>query len=149
MKTIFDSATRQQLIGRLDKLTSGNQPLWGKMSPSQMVKHCRLWEDMIHENKLFKRPFIGRLIGRMILKKVLQSPEFRKNSPSIPEMLVTDTNIDLNEERRLLIKRVSSYPQYDLPDNSFIHPFFGKMTREEIGKMAYLHLDHHLKQFGI
>ena len=149
MKTVFNDASRLELTGRLAKLTTENLPSWGKMSASQMVKHCRLWEEMIHENKLFRRPLIGRLIGPMILKKVLQSPEFRKNSPTIPEMLVTDTSIDLQEERRRLIALVNSYLQYDRPDNSFIHPFFGKMTRDQIGIMAYLHLDHHLKQFGV
>ena len=149
MRTIFDDGLRGQIIGRLNKLTVENQALWGKMSPAQMVKHCRLWEEMIHENKLFRRPLIGRLIGPLILKKVLQTPEFRRNSPTIPEMLVTDTGIDLDEERQQLIALLSSYPQYTWPDNSFIHPFFGKMTREQIGQMAYLHLDHHLKQFGV
>lgn len=149
LKTIFDDDERRQLAGRLSKLTAESQPLWGKMSPAQMLKHLRLWEEMIHGNKLYRRPLIGRLIGPMILKRVLQTPEFRKNSPTIPEMLVTDTGIDLNEERSRLIALVNSYPQYNWPDNSFIHPFFGKMTREQIGKLAYLHLDHHLKQFGV
>jgi hypothetical protein len=149
MRTIFDNDLRGQIIGRLNNLTAENRPVWGKMSPAQMLKHNRLWEEMIHENKLFRRPLIGRLIGPMILKQVLRTPEFRRNSPTIPEMRVTDTDIDLNEERNQLIALVNSYPQYGWPDNSFIHPFFGKMTREQIGKMAYLHLDHHLKQFGV
>jgi len=149
MRTVFDDDVRLQLTGRLSKLTAESRPLWGKMSPAQMVKHCRLWEEMIHSNQLFRRPLIGRLIGPLILKKVLQTPDFRKNSPTIPEMRVTGTDIDLNEERRRLITLVNSYPQYNWPDNSFIHPFFGKMTREQIGKLVYLHLDHHLKQFGV
>jgi len=149
MRTIFDDDARRELTGRLSLLTVGNRPLWGKMEPAQMVKHCRLWEEMIHENKLYRRPLIGRLIGPLILKNVLKSPEFRKNSPTIPEMLVTDTDIDLDDERHKLIALVNGYPGYNQPDNSFIHPFFGKMTREQIGKMAYLHLDHHLKQFGV
>jgi len=149
MKTIFDDDVCRELTGRLNKLTAENRPLWGKMSPAQMVKHCRLWEEMIHGNQLFKRPLIGRLIGRLILKKVLQTPEFRKNSPTIPEMLVTGTDINLNEERRHLITLVNSYPEYNWPDNSFIHPFFGKMTREQIGILVWLHLDHHLRQFGV
>ena len=148
MKTIFDDTVRQELTGRLINLPAGNPPLWGKMSAAQMVKHCRLWEEMIHENKLFKGPFIGRLIGPLILKKVLRSPEFRKNSPTVSETRVTDTDIDLNEERQRLVMLLNSYPQYKHPDNSFIHPFFGKMTREQIGRLTYLHLDHHLRQFG-
>jgi len=149
MKTIFDNEARQELLGRLNKLTAESRPLWGKMSPAQMVKHLRLWEEMIHENILYSRPLIGRLIGPLILKKVLQTPEFRRNSPTIPQMLVTDTGIDLDGERSRLIALLNSYPQYNLPDYSFIHPFFGKMTRGQIGIMAHLHLDHHLKQFGV
>ena len=149
MKTIFDEPTRKELKKRLDNLNSGIQPLWGKMISDQMVKHCRLWEEMIHENKHFKRPLIGRLIGQFILKKVLQTPEFRKNSPTIPEMVVDDMNIDFDKERAEVTRLLDLYPIYSLPDNSFIHPFFGKMTREEIGKLAYLHLNHHLKQFGL
>jgi len=149
MRTIFDNEERRQLTARLSNLTAESRPLWGKMGPAQMVKHLRLWEEMVHANKLYRRPLIGRLIGPLILKKVLQTPEFRKNSPTIPEMVVTDTGIDLGEERRQLILLVDSYPQYNWPDKSFIHPFFGKMTREQIGKLAYLHLDHHLKQFGV
>jgi hypothetical protein len=30
----------------------------------------------------------------------------------------------------------------------FVHPFFGRMTQEETGVLAYKHSDHHLRQFG-
>lgn len=149
MKTVFNEADRRGLISRLERLTAQDRPIWGKMSSPQMVKHCRLWEEMIHENKRFRRPLIGRLIGPMILKKVLQSPEFRKNSPTTPEMRVTEASIDFDEERRRLTTLIESYAGYPFPDNSFIHPFFGRMTRVQIGQLAYLHHDHHLKQFGV
>jgi len=145
---MFDENVRRELIERMGKLSVESRSLWGKMSVAQMLKHCRLWEEMIHENKLFKRPLIGRLIGPLILKKVLNTPEFRKNSPTIPEMVVTGTAIDLNQERNRLTVLIEKYLKYDQPDNSFTHPFFGKMTRDQIGKLAYLHLDHHLKQFN-
>ncbi len=28
------------------------------------------------------------------------------------------------------------------------HPIFGQMTRKELMRWAYLHMDHHLRQFG-
>ncbi|MBK9525384.1 MAG: DUF1569 domain-containing protein [Bacteroidetes bacterium] len=28
------------------------------------------------------------------------------------------------------------------------HPYFGKLSSREWGRITYLHLDHHLKQFG-
>jgi len=149
MRTVFDEQTRQSFVRRLEGLTPEIAPLWGSMTAPQMVKHLRLWEEMIHENIIYPRPFIGRLIGPLILKQVLKSPEFRRNSPTIPEMKITETGIDLAAERQRLTTLVNSYATYNLPDYSFIHPFFGKMTREQIGQMAYIHMDHHLKQFGV
>lgn len=32
--------------------------------------------------------------------------------------------------------------------DDFMHPFFGKITREQIGYLAYKHDDHHLRQFN-
>ena len=30
-----------------------------------------------------------------------------------------------------------------------VHPFFGRLTRAEWLRWAYLHMDHHLRQFGV
>ena len=148
MKTLFDAAQRQILAQRLEQLTPDSKPLWGRMTVSQMLRHLCLWEDMIHENKRYKRPLIGRIIGPLILKQVLKQPDFRRNSPTVPEMRITKTYIDMAEERSRLMASLRRYATYDIPDNSFIHPFFGRMSREQIGLLAYKHLDHHLRQFG-
>ena len=145
MITIFDAGTRQELINRLNALAENNSPAWGKMNAAQMLRHCRLWEEMIHENKLYKRPVIGRLIGPLVLKQILKQPRLRPNTPTIPEMKISATDISFEEERQ----KLAGYAAYSVPDNSFIHPFFGKMSREQIGTIAYMHLDHHLRQFGI
>ena len=29
------------------------------------------------------------------------------------------------------------------------HPIFGEMNRDEWGKIAYKHIDHHFRQFGV
>ena len=41
---------------------------------------------------------------------------------------------------------IEEYEHYSNPD--FIHDFFGKMTKEQIGLLAYKHTDHHLRQFN-
>ncbi|GAA3923807.1 DUF1569 domain-containing protein [Chitinophaga oryziterrae] len=149
MKTLFDTAQRQKFVQRLEQLTPDSQSLWGQMTVAQMLRHLRLWEEMIHENKIYNRTLIGRLIGPLILKQVLKTPNFRRNSPTISEMRITETGIDMTEERRKLISLLDRYANYDKPDYSFIHPFFGRMSREQIGQLAYIHLNHHLQQFGI
>ena len=32
--------------------------------------------------------------------------------------------------------------------SGFVHPFFGKLTAEQAGRIAYKHIDHHLRQFN-
>ena len=149
MKTIFDTQTQHEMGQRLAQLNVGKQPLWGNMTAPQMLKHLRIWEEMIHNNKAYPRPLIGRLIGPLVMKSVLKKPELAKNTPTIPEMRMTGNDIDFEAEQQKLTALLSGYANYNLPDYSFIHPFFGKMTREQIGRMAYMHLDHHLRQFGI
>jgi hypothetical protein len=30
-----------------------------------------------------------------------------------------------------------------------VHPFFGRLSGDEWGRLIYKHLDHHLRQFGV
>lgn len=64
MRTIFDNATSEELIDRINKVDAGTSPEWGKMNAYQMIKHCRLWEDMILGTLPTKRVFIGRIFGK-------------------------------------------------------------------------------------
>ena len=148
MITVFEAPARRELSARLEQLNVDSPALWGKMNVAQMLRHCRLWEEMIHENKVYPRPLIGRLIGPLVMKSVLRKTELARNTPTLPEMRISDTKIDFNAERQRLLIFVGRYAADDLEDDRFIHPFFGKMSREQIGRMAYMHLDHHLRQFG-
>src|SRR6185503_17810933 len=109
---------------------------------------CVLWQEWVLHNKPLKRVFLGRLLGRMMLKKEMGSEVMRKNNPSSVELIVTDTDIDLDRERQALVGLVRGYGEFADPPGGFVHPFFGSMSREEMGKFAYKHLDHHLRQFG-
>ena len=149
MKNIFDQATRQELIKRISALDKNTPAKWGKMNALQMVKHCILWNEMILQNKKYKRPFIGLLLGKLFLKIELQDRPMRQNNPTLPDLIIKETNGDLEAERTKWISSIDGYSQYHLPDHSFVHPYFGKMTREQIGYHAYKHTDHHLRQFGL
>ncbi len=51
---------------------------------------------------------------------------------------------DMQELVRLLNRLTAQSPAPELAP----HPRFGKMTRKEQMRYAYLHMDHHLRQFG-
>lgn len=149
MKSIFDSTTRNDLIKRIQKLNSNCERQWGKMNVIQMVKHCSLWEETVHTNKKHKRPLIGILFGKFFLKQELKNENpMRQNNPTIPELMIKETAGDFDVEKSKWIQLMQQYESYSFPDNTFTHPFFGKMTKAQIGQHAYKHADHHLRQFG-
>lgn len=147
MKTIFDSATALALINRINALSAQSKPNWGTMDVFQMVRHCSLCEDMMQGEIQIKRVFIGRLIGPALLKKVLKDDRpFAKNSPTSPLLKTTSAQGDLVSEVEIWIQKIKAYEHFE---NDLLHPFFGKMSNEQIGQFVYKHADHHLRQFGV
>jgi hypothetical protein len=112
------------------------------MTAPQMLRHCRLWEEMAVGRKTYKRVFIGRIFGRMALKKFIDSArELPRNSSTIPDLIIR-TDVDPGAEKAAWIDLLQSeHPAIN-------HPFFGPMTAAQVAVMSYKHADHHLRQFG-
>lgn len=147
MKSIFDRATSDELISRINALTNASTAQWGKMNVYQMVKHCTLWEEMILGKPVYKQAFIGRLFGKLAMKNLLKDEKpMGRNSPTIPQMVIRE-NGDVEAEKAKWIAFINGHANFSNPD--FVHPFFGKMTKEQIGHLAYKHADHHLRQFNV
>jgi spore cortex formation protein SpoVR/YcgB (stage V sporulation) len=81
------------------------------------------------------------------LKGVLKDDKpLKKNSPTSPAFKVRQIAGDVPTEKRKWVELIDAYAAFN--DNEFVHWFFGKMTREQVGYFAYKHSDHHLRQFG-
>lgn len=147
MKSVLNAAVTDELIARIGTLDGDAPAKWGKMNVYQMLRHCALCEDIFLGKLKIKRVFIGRIIGKMILKKVLKDDApFGKNSPTSPLLKISEQNGDIEAGKKEWINRLHEYSS--LADTGFVHPFFGPMTKEQIGVFSYKHADHHLRQFG-
>jgi len=145
MKTMFDKKTREEVIKRINTLSENSRPLWGKMNVYQMVKHCTLWEEMLLGKKKYKQSLLGRLVGKMALKSMLKDEPAERNLPTVPSFKMSG-NGDITAAKAEWVKLIE---QHDLQENTgFIHPFFGALTADQAGRMAYKHIDHHLRQFN-
>lgn len=149
MKSIFDKAVREELAKRIRLLSDNSQPLWGKMTVGQMLRHCCLCEEYYFGNVKMKRSFLGRLLGQKAIKAILkdETSSLRKNSPSPGVFKVHETISNLNAEKQQWIALIERYSLFNQDD--FTHWFFGRMTKEQLGQFIYKHADHHLKQFGV
>lgn len=146
MKTIFDKTTRDELIDRINSLDENSRAQWGKMTLYQMIRHCGLWEEMILGKKHYKRVFLGRLFGKIALKDLLkdESP-LRRNTPTVPAFRISGDG-DALAGKKKWIALIEEHAHTSNVD--FAHPFFGKLTKEQIGYLSYKHADHHLRQFN-
>lgn len=148
MKTVFDKPTREELLVRVNSLNESCSAQWGKMNVYQMVTHCTKWDDMIQGKIGVKQMFLGRLFGKLALKNVLKDEKpLGKNSPTAPVLVIKEKEGDVGLQKMEWIKRISEYAFFN--ESSFVHPFFGSMTREQVGQFVYKHHDHHLRQFGV
>ena len=125
MKTVFNKTTRDELTGRIAALNEDNAALWGKMNLYQALKHCRLWDEWVQSGKNNKQAFIGRLFGKMALKKVLkdESP-LAHNTPSLEELKIKETTGDIEAEKKKWISLINAYADYTHP--VFSTPFSEK-----------------------
>jgi hypothetical protein len=145
MKSIHEKGTRDELISRISGLQAGSKALWGKMTPCQMVKHCAKWEEMQLGRLTYKQSLLGRIFGKIALKSMMKDEPMKPNLPTVPSFVLNDEG-DFETEKQRWVALIREHDQIS-PDG-LMHPFFGRLTRDQAGKMDYKHIDHHLRQFG-
>ena len=149
MANIFDKQANRQLIERLEKLTSESIPLWGKMTASQMVLHAQKPLDVAVGKLTIKGGLLGFLFGKMAKNSFLKNLGFSKNSPTAPQFKI-HTAPEFETEKSELINIIATFREKGAAViTNKHHPFFGTMTDDEWGILHYIHIDHHLKQFGL
>nr|WP_294791334.1 DinB family protein [uncultured Mucilaginibacter sp.] len=146
MKTIFDKPTREEIINRVSALNQNSTPQWGKMTVYQMLKHCVKWEDMLLNKTQYKQVFMGRIFGRIALKNMLKDEPAKRNLPTVPEFNITGSG-DIEAAKKEWIDLLTEHNDHE--PAGFMHPFFGQLSADEAGRMAYKHTDHHLRQFNV
>ena len=152
MKSLAQPQYKSELIGRLEKLTPGNERRWGRMTASQMVCHvadaCRMalgQKQVSDDSGIFKRTIIKWLALYAPLQwraGILTRPEIDQQ---IAGTCPGDFASDITAVRTLLEAIADNGLRGTWPD----HPVFGRMSSGQWLRWAYLHTDHHLRQFGV
>ena len=150
MKTIFDKSTRDELVQRTKLLDENKKPVWGKMNVNQMTKHCTTWNEWVLGTKdfVYKQDFFGKIFCKIALKSnIKDNKPIGKNMPAGKVFTVKGKVEDLTTLKPIWVEEIKSYENYS--NDNFIHDFFGRMTKEQIGVFAFKHNDHHLRQFSV
>ena len=147
---IFTKNVADDVIGRINKLTPATQPLWGKMSVSQMLAHCCVTYEMVYETKHPAPNRFMKMILKTLIKNVVTSETpYKRNSRTAPAFLIT-TEKEFDKEKSRLIGYIERTSQLGAKEfNNKPSLSFGALTTTEWNNMFYKHLDHHLAQFGV
>lgn len=150
--SLTESPATAAIVGRINTLHEQSARQWGSMSIEQMLVHCADQIRICIEEKparSFGNGFTQWLSKLLFLKLGMKFP---KNARTLPELdpnrkYMTAVN-SFEKDRQDLLALIHRFNQ--LPEaGRFTHPLLGKATKDEIGKIIYLHLDHHLQQFGV
>ncbi|WP_118974781.1 DUF1569 domain-containing protein [Taibaiella koreensis] len=153
MKTMFDPDARAELAQRIQALNKGDRARWGKMDVYQMIRHCNQWDEWVlgkgrYASHVYKQSLPGKLFGKWALKvNTKDARPIGKNMPAGKFAIKDKVTVDLHTEKERWRRHIADYVHFS--NDCFVHEFFGKMTREQIGIFAYKHADHHLRQFGV
>ena len=145
-KSLLDPEVELQTLSRLDRLAPTARARWGRMSVTQMLRHIAGGLRMATGELVIPgRNSPLRLFPiRQLIVFVLPFPH---NAPTAPALISTET-FDFEEERATLRSLISSFAKREIREWPE-HPAFGPLDREQWGVMAWKHLDHHLRQFGV
>lgn len=153
MKTLARTQDQDELARRLRAVRPESARRWGRMSAHQMVCHIGDAFRMALGTKTVACP--GDRWPRAILKwAVLYVPlRWPVGIPTSPELdqacgrgtTPADFAADVAQVERLMRQAASEPSALD----GRLHPILGRMSAREWLRWAYLHTDHHLRQFGV
>ncbi|MGY3211015.1 DinB family protein [Mucilaginibacter sp. HD30] len=146
MKTVFDKSTREEIINRVGAINEKSTPQWGKMTAYQMLKHCIKWEDMLLNKTQYKQSLLGKIVGKIALKDMLKDEPAKRNLPTVSGFDIKGSG-DVEDAKKEWIDLLTEHDYQEA--TGFLHPFFGKLSADEAGRMAYKHTDHHSRQFNV
>lgn len=149
MKNLFEKATTDETITRLERMSASSERQWGKMNPAQALAHCSMMMEAAVGDWRPKRMPIGRVLGPLMKNMASNEKPMGKNSPTDPAIVVSDEREFGAERARLeaLLRRFQAGGPAGCTDHP--HSFFGRLTPEEWASLQWKHLDHHLRQFGV
>ncbi len=148
-KNLLDKGVAQQIIIRAGALSADSKNKWGEMNVTEMLFHCNLANEQIFDEEMeYRTPTIKQRLLKVLSLYVV--PVFPKNMRGAKR---NDTkgriNINLFEEQKQkFVYLINRFPEHPLPI-TLIHPAFGYLTTRQWGIAAWMHIDHHLRQFGV
>jgi uncharacterized protein DUF1569 len=150
MKTLLNLKDKEEITARLEQIQPTSQRQWGKMSAPQMVCHLSdSFRGPMGERRVTPAPWLARRLAKWFALYVpLPWPKGFRTRPEMDQQIggtpPGEFAADMRELRRLLDRFTLQPKDFEWHP----HPVFGSMSDKDWQRWGYLHMDHHLRQFG-
>jgi len=152
VKTLANERDRESILRRLASLQPDSSRQWGRMTPHQAI--CHLSDSFrvplgLRETK----PVAAGPLKRWFIKwAALYLPlRWPKGIPTMPEndqLIGGSAPTSFEGDRRELVQLITEFTRPAEAVAQASHPLFGKIPISQWLRWGYLHMDHHLRQFG-
>jgi len=149
MTTQINILDKEQIKVSLAALKADATPLWGKMTPQQMVEH--LVKEVEYTNGKLKAasttpPDVAEMDKKAKLYSDFEIPRNVNLGPLPETYRFPNLEMAINQ----LMQELDDFDKYyDQPGATAVHFAFGPMGRDEWHIWHGKHFTHHFKQFGL
>jgi len=152
VKSLGNREDRDEVLRRLRSLRPDSGRRWGRMTPHQAV--CHLSDSFRSVTDETRVEFSGSLLTRTLVKWFalrvpLKWPKGVKTRPEVDQEKGGTRPVEFARDVAELESLVEDFTRAGRDFRGNTHPLFGEMGEGDWMRWAYLHADHHLRQFGV
>jgi len=151
MNATFEETTIKGINARLDNLTPESKPLWGRMSVNQMLTHMNDAFKValgMKPAKDISNVFWNKVLFPVLVNGLAWFPKGSAAPIEIRQGGQGSNPRDFYTELEFLKKMMDVFNEREGAKLQG-HPLFGKLSKKQWRDLMVVHLDHHLKQFGV
>ena len=151
MKSLSSASDKTEIATRLQAVKAASPRRWGKMSAHQMVCHLSdSFRGAMGERPLSPAPgyFARGVVKWLALYVPVRWPKGVQTRPEMDQEIGGTRPGDFEADKRELCRLLDLFTAQPRRFQWQAHPIFGGMSDAEWMRWGYLHMDHHLRQFG-
>lgn len=151
MKRLSNANDKLEILTRLSHLKEDNQARWGKMNANQMLCHLSDAFKSVMGERMFEAKH--RLVQQTLMKWLalyvpVPWPKGQiKTMPEIDQEIAGTKPTYFLKDKEELVRLIERFSAQDKDFVLRAHSLMGTLTEQEWQRWAYLHIDHHLRQF--
>jgi hypothetical protein len=151
MKTLAHAQEIVEIQRRLRTIRPDCERRWGRMTSHQMV--CHLSDSFLAVTgrkhvSMATGPWQRTVIKWIALYAPVRWPHGVPTRPEIDQAFAGTRPDDFATDLALLEALFAQFTDEVDSISGLVHPIFGPMSKADWLRWGYLHMDHHLRQFG-